>query len=1610
MAMYDIIQQKYNKTEDIFTIVNYIPVITSIEGPKSKPIIPDFFIDENPYNIDLKEFKNDSWINDSDFIDITEDEDDIYLRQAQISSLFEETLQIFNDLQNDDNDERFHVYMKLITDAAQIIINNMFEYDWNFDPMDRIIWIYLILACRYESRALKYIIKTPYFKYDLLVLKDKYGYSPLYHAILNSEIDISLFVKVLTSENLQTVYFDKYPLIIYTIFNTNVVKYIFHNIGKDIIYQNSLFLYSCMLNATIAKMILEDENMTVEYFNVLDENGVTCLMHSLIHNPQIFLDLVESPYCNRGIFNFSHETYYDILTLAIKYRHSFVDYILDSKHLQRKMTLLKPNILIEACSNLPIFTKILPSSLYLLKDINVINEIAYYSNDAFRYLLDNEYITTTELLGIDYRKISPILFGVLYNFNVFISIYASKIWSHDFLRVTHKDTNKNITMYLLESHNDVKLRFVTEIYYKGYIDNEMLNVEDLNNFNTFWYFCKYLSEIAIDIIEVRHDTLTLSDEMIKKICFNITNKKIIKKLIKYEYITTELLNSFDSIYMNNFFMEMCCSNFEFINLIMDKNLVNQQTFDRVNIMDDNCLLLLLNNTKTTIETIKKVINSPFMNAHILNQKNKEDEFPFLLICRLNYHYMNLITNSVHFDLSLLNLTQEDWAKCFTFACKSGDLNLIQIICDNELFTEFMFRLRDELYFPYIVYAILNNINVAKYVFNHKLCTSATLNEIHNKILLKKKNTCELTKIMLDSPYCDLETLLYLDHNNNNSLGFSIKENNIELVNQIITSEFFTPELFTFHCLNQITTIEIIDIILNSPHFTSNILFLQNDQKVTILEQYFLDNKHNILVHIIKSNKCTLDILTYKMSNKKCLLLDMFIYGNNVCDAIISKEIITADKLLLRDEFGNTFLHIACGTIYTAESYNMTIEGYETNFKDILVNIKKYINCDKFSQELFEAQNCNGDTFLHTNPRIVRIALDSKYCTSKLLTIKNNKDITLFSKLCYLHNDYLKFFIQHKLFDINYLYDKMGITHKLTCFSHLCISDNDSGVIDCILNLKDFDDSIINHIDEYSYTPLSYCILMKNIKNLNKLLKSKYDLTPSFDNTYKDSRNLLMLAALIQYDVLDIIIRSKYMKKEMFLVSDKYRHNAVIYAFNKDVDSVKIITESEYWSDELKYFMDIDNDFLMIYPHTRPDIVEYLIKNDKCDTQMISMVNNYGKTCLHYYAKHNHLSLYHLITSFYNLTNIINYQDNDGNTPLHVACQYNINSVNEIVKSYYLTSGLISKQNKKGRNALMVAMKYNPKYNCSTFLKLIDDEIILPQCDKKGNTLLFYAARYNLKILIKLLKMEHCNKILLGKCNNKNMTCYMYASKYNGDALKYLLKHPDTSNNFLYCTHMDYGSCLTIAAQHQPIAVKHVLDWKPLEWKVCNTVQNKENFLVIACMYQPDAVKYAIESSIDLTDLFDNLSKNPTLSIACRYQPEAVKYILESKYCNTDVVLKSINEAYECQPKALLYILKSKYMHNDYLNIEDDRGYRLIYRIRSVFDEVTTIKDLEKINLTKYHNELAKKSEPYCNICYTYKQVVLFIPCYHMSCISCAFKLRRCHICRKIIDGRQIIYA
>ena len=114
------------------------------------------------------------------------------------------------------------------------------------------------------------------------------------------------------------------------------------------------------------------------------------------------------------------------------------------------------------------------------------------------------------------------------------------------------------------------------------------------------------------------------------------------------------------------------------------------------------------------------------------------------------------------------------------------------------------------------------------------------------------------------------------------------------------------------------------------------------------------------------------------------------------------------------------------------------------------------------------------------------------------------------------------------------------------------------------------------------------------------------------------------------------------------------------------------------------------------------------------------------------------------------------------------------------------------------------------------------------------------------------------------------------------------------------------------------------------------------------------------------------------------------------------------EAYNFQPKSLLYIIEHDSFSTTIVNIPDNDGYTLVYKIKDVYPEIDILNDIKNIKLTKYNNIFEDGDNNPCMMCCEFKKSIVF-NCGHLACVGCAFKLKDCPQCRNTIKEKTYIF-
>ncbi|CAH6421187.1 RING-type and ankyrin repeat protein [uncultured virus] len=1590
-------------------------------------------LDHNPIN----EHNHNNWFLPDDFgenFQIQLDEE--MMVNAQITSLSEQALAIMNlgIIQEEEKDEKFINYLLGISNGLNYIINIMMEnHVWRFDPLEKITWMYLFLACKYESRAIKYIINSPYYNKNLLRKKDKYLLTPLLVSFFTNSDEMikeihkyfEITIELLLEEHLNI------PLIFHSINNTEIFNYFQQNIPNinNILFEKfnntTIFLIACQSNPEIANIILNSEMMTQEFFQI-EMNDFNCLMLSAFHQPNFLENLLNSKFCNQKMVDINLPLFGTILNVLVKFHPDQINILLNSKYMskflfdaQKTNKNYRINILFDSLDNEVILNKLINNEFVnenlLTNYCSFIKETLFFDlirrNDrsTINHILNLPFVTSNILKSTNERDQNVLHYAAIKNINIFLDLFKCKHFETKMLNEPSKsDNGKNILMLILQNNELNKITEELVDLLKPYINYDLLKYQDSNGFNTFTYLCKYLPYLASFAIEKNLIDDKILLEPISKdsyqlfAIFCMTDDKILLKILLDSNYFNEKYFDLEDSSGNNLALEVSKYMVNNLSLFFNSDYFKKNNIKKKNKKDENILINILDCPNETDENILNFLLNNENFPELLSSKNNLDESCFLIACKTHPKIALKILESPFFDNKLLKQFNDSGSNCFREACIKCDYNLIKAIGENEIFSKELFEFFDSNTLS-IEYALQSNdIQIWEYILNHKFMNIELLTKCildmdtqkditsDSKILNVLLNCKNIENVILTNLSTGKNLLMYALINLQYDIVYQILEKfkNLDLISGIDSDGS--------NLLHYIYEPNLLKKILESDWFNPKSIFLLNNNNCSLIHHYIGGDHIDLAKIIIEKYKCPKDLLKTTTNNGLNLIVEMEIY--DLTDLLM--DLIESEDLLVTNYSNETCLHKIFGTQDLTKSKNL---------------LSKLIKNKKLNSKLMEKKNINGDTFLMVGSElidetIIMTILELIECSNEFLECINNKGENILTLLCSNNEDLVPLLVEHKKATKNLL-----IYDNILCPLFYLINSNKINLFDYIITLDICDDTIINYAVNKFITPLYYSILLNRENILNKLLSLKFDLNPSFNLKDNIGRNILQFsitAPLTKIGAYKSILASKYINNNHLLDYNIHKENFYSSLFNLDIEFIKYFIESKYWNDKIMFERFNNNEFLLGYIADKPEILNYLIFENKCNQSMMKIKNKNGMNCCHIYSMKNQKSLEILLNSNMCTMEIINEKDNFGRTCLHIACEYNKTCANLLLTSKFNNKLLLNIKNNKGLNALMIAIKCNQEIANQIIESEHFDLNQMTNCDYKGNNVIMYAIKYHPTLLKKLMESKYFDIKLLQNKNINNDSCYLYSCKHNGYLIQDLLEKY-INQELLYYGDSENGSCLTLGARYQPQAIRYLLSDKIISPDILNLRYKNQNFMEIGCIYNSETIKYALESNVDLSYFFET---NELMFLAVKFQPQAVKYILESKYGNSSMlqVKKNsrtcIDEAFDFQPKSLYFLINSKFGTNEILNKEDETGYRLLHKIKKNYPDIKSLKDIKNINLVDHENSIANENEPnICNICYNYKMKVVFGPCCHTSCIGCAFKLHQCHQCREQIISKNVVF-
>lgn len=1415
------------------------------------------------------------------------------------------------------------------------------------------------------------------------------------------------------------------------LFNKNLItEEEFHKKIKNTDF--NIFMLACESGSLAGSYIANHNYATKEMYEKEFYLGESCLSVSALHNSKLFSELINSKFFSQDLIKRKNNFGQNLLYYCFQNTDSIL--ILLNNNLLKEEYINECNsvfrILNSIRDNTYIFKKILEFNINENIIIQSLKEI--FLSKSFIYLLQS-------------KNCKPSLFKGS-NINTDNSKYS-------------------LLKYFFTESNLIQ----HEMYYKNIIEN-IKNLLDSNMIDDKTFLLSYpfgtiqREEIFKIVIESKYVTETFIKSQMIRINssvyistiykFLVENKKIypfmfsstnfIKTICEYstdifkefcKYLTVDIIKNYkivEYLLENNLI-------FNFLELIKIKNVVNLLTYkDYYYIIPNyNCL--------------KKVLTNQYLDIDNIIEKKIHD---IILEKSLNYNSLTIkLVIDTFFKNNKPNLTNE----IFDIFIKSINFGIkhVETLLEFDEFNDSIYYKKDSNNKIFLHYAIEKDLEMVKFFKN--IINPEIVNCQDNN-----GNNCLFHAINKN-----LEIAHYLiDENLVNELTFSQKENNnyTTFFRVVATDDIKLIEKSLKYINKTIFDTKVKDNRSLFSFVTDS--FLKDETLLTLVNSEFFDKESIMFTETIKTEEPhLLDDITIH------LLVKLIINERTKTVIRIIKKLDLSDIFYLEDELNNNILILSYKQPelynYLLNHKYMTqtiLEKSNKNNLNILLILSNYIDvdlpggiqCSDLLLNTFKSKLCRKE-FICSNvysKNIINVTSNINLLTEVLLLVeekidkffiysakKNNASFT--KNLLYEKNYYvIQKFIKSSLFDYSEFCCKTDFLQEYTDFEIFCALfntdiDSDKSILNYFIHLITIDkNKVIDNLFLPSKTNNLFSIIIKySLVNffrtlLSELYKLNVELKPLLKK-YNDLFDLLTSNPII----LKIFINSNYFTEDLLLLSDYYNHNGINKIINnlekEDYEIINLFSNKTILNSEYKYAGDIDNDRIsMWFVDNNKEIKEkfkYLINIGFIDKKLIELENNNKDNSLLYYVQKKSYNSINLILDNFYSQNIISHTNYFNKNFLHYVFsdKYLMKKILKKIINKDISSHIYYQKDIYGYTPLHYAIKNN--ISEEYFSKILDqfttDEIFNIK-DNDGNTLLLYCAEYNRKYLNYFYTHRNfTNKNLILRDNRQNSILYKLIDSKKD--LENLFKMFQPSIELLYKYHTDNGSCLIIAAKDYTDTFKFLLDnYDYIPLKILEA-RNEQFYTILhtVCHYNVESFKYLIEKypNIDfLSEIYTNSFIDNPFIYACKYNPEIINYICSSKisgflYEYLLITEKSTDKeayliAFESQPLAIIYLIKSGLSLSGILNKPYSSGYTILNHITIGNPEIKTLNDFISLEYANNINEETENDNLLCDICMNFKKKIQFIggECQHITCVACAIRVKKCPLCREIIDDKKVV--
>jgi len=1538
--------------------------------------------------------------------------------------------------------EYYYITSEIITHTVG---NNLL---WNVDINDKFAWIALMLSIYTAPHLIQFLSKN--IKKEILLMEDVNGCNCFISACSNIQSLIEL-IKYYSKDYLKkgmmekkigtlTVSITPFDILAYTgglmqLFDENIVS-----VEEILQYTNSttkmnvLHFSSMYSSPYVLEYLLSKNVITAEYLMKPDINANIILIIACIHGSQKAIELLLKssllPKSVGTVRNLANQTMNDYMN-NIGNMHQLLlenDYIDENTFMTRKLyNRLTINMI------KPLFNATFFNADLLIKPIegsipqrNLFDIIFTSSNVAQKIISESD--TDEKMTSIVNDLVEKHIEYLHKMFDTsqgsFILLIKSKFIKKNHFTRSH--SGKTILEKLVDCLSVGEDAEITNDLIDSIIDCNQFDDTVASSCPSFITACINRSPNYLPKI-IEKKLLTDVVKLIETL-LNEDKPGAIENLLKTNIIKNDQL-----INEHNLLSRLISTNSFFLDYVLEKNMFTKELMNFY-VTDGVVLIFLPKPYELTTEQFRLIIKNENVSTYLLNSFDEyQDDTSSILYNVKTIDKLNvLLEERKDFDHSMFFRKNKNGKQSSYLINILNNSNML-IKKDSKLIASYLFNLSGftaDVYNDLIEHSILAN-HFADKELGTMLLTHKHLNKkiydlrfdqyaniIMMTLLWKYDNNVILH--LINSEFVDKEILQYKNNRGQNCLLVAYKTRNYNIVNEIANNKYFSCEMLTQKSSDKESA---LDIMYKYPNVTLLMKYMEayeknNSQGNSIIYdqsrqiiQKILDLNVNIDDVIKLLRKCGFDILfTGNDSNKNKsglhILMEKYsssdinimvdeLYKENLLgsiNVITDNENVTPIMTLIARDYSvcrDVFEHLVKYNVLSEDMFEPELVIFIIKNNSGLLDVLK--DTFKMDVEKMLLQKDKTQTLLYFNSKIIFEHYD--LVTEKSLYSVDSKGTTLLEHFHKFAPNMVIGLIKQRVITKDML---LLIINKITSSNNVSITKenkDDTILLEYIItnpnNVITDDDLQYIFSNDKMITYISNCIKIKSEKvrilcgskyfnieimeHLDKIAiinmtKSNSGMKYLFDNGFVNKITVKM----DNYKLVRELNNPQYIKRIISLIE------------------IKTLTEIEFNN---------NNDGSILHKFALyPDLITYLLTEQKSDTlesidKLLLATNKLGKSFMHILINHEYFNDITKIIEIYKERNIVLLK------ALLIQCDSSGNNVlMMIVKS-------------KGYNIFNKEIKeLHEKYN-------LLDETMLLETNKDGESLLSSSIGI---IDVEFLK-QLLNKIDISK--NINTNIFEQATMHNPDNLQLLLTNPELVK-------YDFTKCFALACRWQPKSIKPLLKTGNVDLHNCydlikieddNGVENyMANYIQIACRYNIESVRELLYSDVYMVDALNEVNidnKNRPLNafiLAIMYEPESVKLLIDSKYITKEYILLT-NEllgmnclcfAMDIQLASYRYMTDNKqfddFKKDDEFGTVDNRFKTRIHY--TYYNSAIKIDD----SYLKHKDILCTMRDPEaCSICCANKNKVIFTPCGHKTCVSCAAKLSVCDKCRTQITHKLV---